>query len=411
MFINEPTLGGDFSIGARRASTPCSRARPASRVGGQRDHQVRRLLRRPDADQAVQRLLPGRLAGQPELHAQHRPPVRLLRRPRTSTRAPTRSTRRSSTQTTYNESYLKDFQGWDGITRNDKNDWAPRLGFSWDIKGDGRQHPARRLGPLLRLPVQQRHDPLPGDGGAVGLRRRLLLPRRERDQERRRHATSSPASRCLPNQLPGADVAAAQRDSLADAQAPVLRPDLARLLVAGHQLARLQPRGGEGRATATSRSASAPTRSTPRRASGGSRTSATSGCGTARVRPTTRESTSASACAARSSSCRGSTPTPRPTGNILGGADEFRITRVEYQPDLALRPRPVRQPLRPAVQRVLRAARHRCHSPRDPRRDLPFPVRVRGLRDASLPLRDAVHRVGRRGPQTTTATRSTSRPA
>jgi outer membrane receptor protein involved in Fe transport len=44
-----------------------------------------------------------------------------------------------STQTTYNESYLKDFQGWDGKTHNSKNGWAPRLGFTWDVTASGRQ--------------------------------------------------------------------------------------------------------------------------------------------------------------------------------------------------------------------------------------------------------------------------------
>lgn len=43
-----------------------------------------------------------------------------------------------STQTTYNESYLRDFQGGKGgIIRNSKNGWAPRLGFAWDFRGDG----------------------------------------------------------------------------------------------------------------------------------------------------------------------------------------------------------------------------------------------------------------------------------
>ena len=43
-----------------------------------------------------------------------------------------------STQTTYNESYLQDFRGWNGITENEKNDWSPRLGMTWDIKGNAR---------------------------------------------------------------------------------------------------------------------------------------------------------------------------------------------------------------------------------------------------------------------------------
>jgi TonB dependent receptor/Carboxypeptidase regulatory-like domain len=44
-----------------------------------------------------------------------------------------------STQTQYNESYLRDFQGGKGgVLENDDDNFAPRLGFSWDVKGDGR---------------------------------------------------------------------------------------------------------------------------------------------------------------------------------------------------------------------------------------------------------------------------------
>ena len=45
-----------------------------------------------------------------------------------------------STQTTYNESYLQDFQGGrKNVLSNDDDNYAARLGFTWDIKGDGRQ--------------------------------------------------------------------------------------------------------------------------------------------------------------------------------------------------------------------------------------------------------------------------------
>ncbi|HXT50934.1 MAG TPA: TonB-dependent receptor [Thermoanaerobaculia bacterium] len=43
-----------------------------------------------------------------------------------------------STQTTYNEYYLNDFKGWDCKGKKDDDNWAPRLGFSWDTSGDGR---------------------------------------------------------------------------------------------------------------------------------------------------------------------------------------------------------------------------------------------------------------------------------
>jgi outer membrane receptor protein involved in Fe transport len=45
-----------------------------------------------------------------------------------------------STQTQYNEYYLRDFRGGrGGILENDDDNFAPRLGFTWDVKGDGRQ--------------------------------------------------------------------------------------------------------------------------------------------------------------------------------------------------------------------------------------------------------------------------------
>jgi hypothetical protein len=45
-----------------------------------------------------------------------------------------------STQTRYHEGYLQDFQGGGGgKLKNDRNDWGPRLGFTWDVKGDGKK--------------------------------------------------------------------------------------------------------------------------------------------------------------------------------------------------------------------------------------------------------------------------------
>ncbi|MGA7615892.1 MAG: TonB-dependent receptor [Thermoanaerobaculia bacterium] len=44
-----------------------------------------------------------------------------------------------STQTTYNEYYLRDFQGGKGgQLKNDKNNWGPRLGFTYDLNGSGK---------------------------------------------------------------------------------------------------------------------------------------------------------------------------------------------------------------------------------------------------------------------------------
>ena len=42
-----------------------------------------------------------------------------------------------TTQTKYNESYLADFRGSKGL-EDDKNNWGPRLGFTYDVTGGGR---------------------------------------------------------------------------------------------------------------------------------------------------------------------------------------------------------------------------------------------------------------------------------
>ncbi len=45
-----------------------------------------------------------------------------------------------ATQTTYNEYFLRDFQGGKGgVLKNDKNNWAPRLGLTWDTTGEGKK--------------------------------------------------------------------------------------------------------------------------------------------------------------------------------------------------------------------------------------------------------------------------------
>jgi hypothetical protein len=44
-----------------------------------------------------------------------------------------------STQTKYNEKYLKDFQGGGGAKlKNDTNNWGPRIGFSYDLHADSK---------------------------------------------------------------------------------------------------------------------------------------------------------------------------------------------------------------------------------------------------------------------------------
>ncbi len=145
--------------GSRAAST-CSTNDPNGPVGEiTRSRRLRRLLARRSSST---RLRPGRLVHHRPPDAQPRPPLRLLGGLRSRPAHAIRSGRRCRTQTQFTEYYLRDFQGGGGgVLENDDNNFAPRLGFTYDIKGDGATHPARRLRHLLRLPVHQRHHSVP----------------------------------------------------------------------------------------------------------------------------------------------------------------------------------------------------------------------------------------------------------
>lgn len=58
-----------------------------------------------------------------------------------------------SAQTTYNDTtYLDDFQGWDGKLENDTDNLAPRLGFTYDLRGDGKKIVRGGLGRYFDFP-------------------------------------------------------------------------------------------------------------------------------------------------------------------------------------------------------------------------------------------------------------------
>ncbi len=121
-----------------------------------------------------------------------------------------------STQTTYNEYYLRDFQGGQGgQLENDDDNFGPRLGFSWDVKGDSKHIVRGGVGRFYDFPytnatilfpsaaVQSNFGVIYNANNPNGLRnpdgslyqpgQPLCLP------------GSSPAG-CLPNGLPGADI-------------------------------------------------------------------------------------------------------------------------------------------------------------------------------------------------------------
>ena len=85
-----------------------------------------------------------------------------------------------------------------GLWKADKNNFAPRLGFAWDVNGDGTHRAARRLWHRLRAQLRQRHLQRAVQPAAVsrGHDRRTGGRRQPADLQRQRRARSaaSPAS-------------------------------------------------------------------------------------------------------------------------------------------------------------------------------------------------------------------------
>ena len=80
------------------------------------------------------------------------------------------------------------------------------------------------------------------------------------------------------------------------------------------------------------------------------------------------------------------------TGNMLAGADEFRITDAGHQGDLrAVRDQTI-DPLRSSLRRVRGTAEYRSEASRHAQRPLPRAARHQRLRHLPLSLRHAVHR-------------------
>ena len=139
-----PTLGGDFSTGTRRPVHLLTNDRAGSPVADITS--LRRLRRRRHAGRAVQRLRPGRLVRHRPADAQPRPALRLLGRASTSTSARTRSGRRSPPRRTLQRVLPARLPGRRGRRARERRRQlraAPRL----HLRHQGRRpaHPARRL--------------------------------------------------------------------------------------------------------------------------------------------------------------------------------------------------------------------------------------------------------------------------
>ncbi len=111
-----------------------------------------------------------------------------------------------STQTRYNEFYLRDFQGGrGGQLENDKNNWSPRLGFTYDIGGDGRRLLRGGWGIYYDFPYTNATILFPASAvqSDYGVVYNAANPNGIRNADGSFYRPGQPLP---PNQLPGADI-------------------------------------------------------------------------------------------------------------------------------------------------------------------------------------------------------------
>ncbi len=112
-----------------------------------------------------------------------------------------------STQTRYNEFYLRDFQGGrGGKLENDTNNWAPRLGFTYDASGDGRHLVRGGWGIYYDFPYTNATILFPASAvqSSYGVVYNVANPNGIRNAD---GTFFRPGQPLPPNQLPGADIA------------------------------------------------------------------------------------------------------------------------------------------------------------------------------------------------------------
>ena len=112
-----------------------------------------------------------------------------------------------STQTRYNEYYLRDLQGGKGgKLQNDDDNWGPRLGFTYDLKGDGRKLVRGGVGRYYDFPYTNATILFPSTAvqSDYGVVYNVNDPNGIRNPD---GTFFRPGQPLPPNQLPGADIA------------------------------------------------------------------------------------------------------------------------------------------------------------------------------------------------------------
>jgi len=238
-----------------------------------------------------------------------------------------------ATQTTYNFPYLKDFQGGKGgVIENSSNGWAPRIGFTWDLSGNGEHILRAGIGRFYDMPYSNATILFPAM--AVQSVFGTVYSNADPDGIKNPNGTFyQPGQPLPPNQLPNPDIPIPN-----EVASPTLKPPYSNQASLGYSWQATNWLGFNFEAV------TAQYRALPFRFRGNPIDPATGvrrfpdfgnfriwyGKGYAdysganigiRVRGEKFE-------------LQGFYTYSRVTGNILAGADEFRITDRDYQPDL-----------------------------------------------------------------------------
>jgi hypothetical protein len=239
-----------------------------------------------------------------------------------------------STQTKYNESYLKDFQnGGGGVLSNDKNNFAPRLGFSWDATGKSKTFVRGGWGIYYDFPYTNATTLFPAAAvqSNYGVAYNYNNPAGIRNPD---GSFFQPGQPLPPNQLPGVAV-----NPPNEVASPTLKTPFSRQGSIGvsHQVTDWLGANLEFVNIAY--------RDIPFRF----RANPTTGVGQPRRFPDFANfriwygggfadyngmNLSMTAKLSTRLTVQGFYTLSRVTGNVLSGADEFRLTDVNYQPDL-----------------------------------------------------------------------------
>jgi outer membrane receptor protein involved in Fe transport len=236
-------------------------------------------------------------------------------------------------QTTYTESYLTDFQGWDGVTRNSKNGWAPRVGFTWDIVGNAEHMLRAGIGRFYDFPYSNATILFPA--GAV--QSRYGVAYNNHDDSGIKNEDGSyfqPGQPLPPNQLPGTAF-----DTPNEVASPTLKPPYSDQASLGYSW-QVNNWVGFNLDAVTARYRDLPFRfrANPFVPGTGQRRFPDFGSFRMWYGKGYADYNGANIgirLRGDKFELQGFYTYSRVTGNILAGADEFRITSTDYQPDLS----------------------------------------------------------------------------